>query len=146
MLWRLLASAFVVGALAATLSACGSSSGSTSTTERASAGTTTTEHAESTPTTSVGGVEESGEADSLEAELAEIMLVKIHGKLGGSGSQFELESGGRCKIVKINTTPASVKADGEAILSPEKNASVEVAPLKGATAAECRKAAEFAIG
>jgi hypothetical protein len=136
MLWRLLASAFVVGALAATLSACGATSGSSS----------TTEHAESAPTTSVGEVEESGEGESLEAELAEIMLVKIHGKLGGSGSQFELSSGARCKVVKINTTPATVKADGKAILSPEKNASVEVAPLKGATAAECRKAAEFAIG
>jgi alpha-D-ribose 1-methylphosphonate 5-triphosphate synthase subunit PhnG len=91
-------------------------------------------------------VEESGEGESLEAELAEIMLVKIHGKLGGNGSQFELSSGARCKVVKINTTPATVKADGNAILSPEKNASVEVAPLKGATAAKCRKAAEFAIG
>jgi hypothetical protein len=136
MFWRLLALATVAGALAAALSACGSSSGSISTTGRA----------ERTPTTSVGEVEESGEGESVEAELEEIMLVKIHGKLGGNGSQFELSSGARCQIVKINTTPASVKADGKAILDPEKNASVEVAPLKGATAAECRKAAEFAIG
>jgi hypothetical protein len=137
-LWRLVALVVAVGALAAALSACGSSSGSTSTTERAE---------EATTTTSVGSeVGESGEGESPGAELEEIMLIKIHGKFGGNGSQFELSSGARCKIVKINTTPASVKADGKAILDHEKSASVEVAPLKGATAAECRKAAEFAIG
>lgn len=137
-LWRLLALVVVAGALAAALSACGSSSGSTSTTGR--------EEAITTPPTSGGELEESGEGESVEAELAEIMLVKIHGKLGGNGNQFELSSGARCRIVKINTTPAAVKADSKAILDPEKNASVEVAPLKGATAAGCRKAAEFAIG
>ena len=138
MLWRLLASVVGVVALAAALGACGSSSGSTSTTERTARATST----------SVGEeVEESGEeAESPESELEGIMRIQIFGKFGGDRNQFDLLSGGHCKIVKINTTPASIKADGGAILDHEKNASVQVAPLKGATAAECRKAVESAIG
>jgi hypothetical protein len=138
MLWRLLAMVLAMVALAAVLSACGSSSGSTSTTERAE-GATTTSAAEE-----VEEPEEEGE--SAESELEGIMRIQIYGKFGGTRNQFDLLSGGTCKIVKINTTPASVKADGGAILDHEKNASVEVAPLKGATAANCRKAVESAIG
>jgi hypothetical protein len=146
-LWRLVASVVAVVALAAALSACGSSSGSTSTTERAEGATT--------PTTSVGEeveesgeeVEESGEeGESASSELEGIMRIQIYGKFAGNRNQFDLLSGGHCKIVKINTTPASVKADGEAVLDHEKTASVQVAPLKGATAAECREAVESAIG
>ncbi len=140
MLWRLPAVVVAVFALAVALSACGSSSGSTSTAERAEATTTTTTSVEEE-------VEEpGGEEESAESELEGIMRIQIYGKFGGTGNQFDLLSGGHCKIVKINTTPASVKADGEAILDHEKNASVEVAPLKGATAAECREAVESAIG
>jgi TRAP-type C4-dicarboxylate transport system substrate-binding protein len=137
MLWRLLALVVAMVALAAALSACGSSSGSTST-ERAE-GATTTSAAEE-----VEEPEEEGE--SAESELEGIMRIQIYGKFGGTRNQFDLLSGGTCKIVKINTTPASVKADAGAILDHEKNASVEVAPLKGATAANCRKAVESAIG
>lgn len=135
MLWRLPALVVAVIALAA-LSACGSSSGGT-TTEREE-GTTGTSAAEE--------VEEPGQEESAESELEGIMRIQIYGKFGGTRNQFDLLSGGHCKIVKINTTPASVKADSEAILDHEKNASVEVAPLKGATAAECREAVESAIG
>jgi hypothetical protein len=132
--WRLMASVVAVVALAAVLSACGSSSGGTS-----------TERTEGATTSSVG---EAGgeEGESAESELEGIMRIEIYGKFGGSRNRFDLLSGGHCKIVKINPTPASVKANGEAILDHEKNASVQLAPLKGATAAECREALESAIG
>jgi hypothetical protein len=145
--WRLLVSGVAVFALAAALSACGSSSGSTSTTERAE-GVTTSSAGEEVEG-SGEEVEESGEegeSAESESELEGIMRLQIFGKFGGNRNQFDLLSGGHCKIIKINTTPASVKADGKAILDHEKNASVQVAPLKGATAAECREALESAIG
>jgi TRAP-type C4-dicarboxylate transport system substrate-binding protein len=138
MLWRLPALVVVVVALAAALSACGSSSAGTSTTETAERATTT-----SVPEGS-GAPAEAGE--SAESELEGIIRIQIFGKFGGTRNQFDLLSGGHCKIVKINTTPASVKADPHAILDHEKNASVQVAPLKGATEAECREALESAIG
>jgi hypothetical protein len=141
MLWRLPALVVVVVALAAALSACGSSSAGTSTTnppERSTEPATTT----SVPEES----EEEGESESGESELEGIIRIQIYGKFGGTHNQFDLLSGGHCKIVKINTTPASLKADPQAILNQEKNASVQVAPLKGATATACRKAVESAIG
>lgn len=77
------------------------------------------------------------------------MRIQIYGKFGGSRNKFDV-AGGTCKIVKINTTPAAVKAGGEAILDHERNASVLVAPVKGngekPTAKECQEAVEIAIG
>ena len=137
--WRLLALIVVVVALAAALSACGSSSAGTSTTnppERSTEPATTTSVPE----------ESEEEGESGESELEGIIRIQIYGKFGGTHNQFDLLSGGHCKIVKINTTPASLKADPQAILNQEKNASVQVAPLKGATAAGCQKAVESAIG
>src|ERR1700744_739512 len=100
MLWRLPAFVLAVVALTAALGACGSSS----------AGTPTTEHVERAPTTPVGEEVESPEeeGESAESELEGIMRIQIYGKFGGTGNRFDLLSGGQCKIVKINTTPASV--------------------------------------
>jgi hypothetical protein len=129
-LWRRLALLLAVAALAVAVAACGSSSGGSS-----------------ASTASTGGGAEPTEA---EAELAGIMRLQIYGKFGGTKNEFHVLEGGACRIVKINTNPADVKADGEAVLDHEKNASVVVEPKdegsKSATEAECRKAVESAIG
>jgi len=130
-----------VAALAAALSACGSSGGSS-----------TSEHAEVKTTKAVAsepeaeaGTEESGGA----AELESIIRVQIYGRWGGTHTEFEV-AGGSCKIDKINTSKAAIKAGGEAVLNSEHNASVLVTPIKrkgeGPTAAECRSAVAVAIG
>jgi hypothetical protein len=142
-LWRLPALVIAVIALAAALSACGSTSAGTSTTEPTERATTTSVPEESE---APAAEQEEGESEGGESELEGIIRIQIYGKFGGTRNQFDLLSGGHCKIVKINTTPASLKADPQAILNQEKNASVQVAPLKGATAAACRKAVESAIG
>jgi hypothetical protein len=112
-----------IAALAVALSACGSSSGGS-----------TPEHAE-----------ESGGASELES----IIRVQIYGRWGGTHTEFEV-AGGSCKIDKINTSKAAVKAGGEAVLNNEHDASVLVTPIKrngeGPTAAECQSAVAVAIG
>jgi hypothetical protein len=144
-LWRCLLALLAVAALAIAVGACGSSSGGSST-------GSTSEAAEAAEGATNSVAEEAGEEEaeegeeSPEAELEHIMLIQIFGKFGGNSHEYDLVEGGKCKIVKINVTPAAVKADPNAILDHEKNASVEVAPLKGATMRHCREAAESAIG
>jgi hypothetical protein len=132
-----------VAVLAIGLSACGSSSGGSSTSEPSGhAEAKTTKVAASEPEAST---EESGGA----AELESIIRVQIYGRWGGTHTEFEV-AGGSCKIDKINTSKAAVKAGGEAVLNSEHNASVLVTPIKrngeGPTAAECQSAVAVAIG
>jgi hypothetical protein len=131
-----------VAVLGVALSACGSSSGG-STSEHAEVKTTkTTKPVASEPESST---EESGGA----AELKSIIRLQIYGRWGGTPTEFEV-AGGSCKIDKINTSKAALKAGGEAVLNHEHNASVLVTPLKrggnGPTAAECQAAVAIAIG
>jgi hypothetical protein len=132
-----------VAVLAVALSACGSSSGGS-----------TSEHAEvktakiPKPVASEpeeGSTEESGGS----AELKSIIRLQIYGRWGGTPTEFEV-AGGSCKIDKINTSKAALKADGGAVLNHEHNASVLVTPIKrgdkSPTAAECREAVATAIG
>jgi hypothetical protein len=135
--------AFVaVAVLAVALSACGSSSGGSSTSEHAEA--KTTKPVASEPEAEAG-TEESGGAGELES----IVRVQIYGRWGGTHTEFEV-AGGSCKIDKINTSEAAIKAGGEAVLNNEHNASVLVTPVKrngeGPTAAECKSAVAVAIG
>jgi hypothetical protein len=124
------------------LSACGSSSGGSSTSEHAEAKTTTPVASEPEPEP---GTEESGGAGELES----IIRVQIYGRWGGTHTEFEV-AGGSCKIDKITTSEAAIKAGGEAVLNNEHNASVLVTPVKrngeGPTAAECKSAVAVAIG
>jgi hypothetical protein len=129
-----------VAVLAIALSACGSSSGGS-----------TSEHAEVKTTKPVvsepeASTEESGGAA---AELESIIRVQIYGRWGGTHTEFEV-AGGSCKIDKINTSKAAIKAGGEAVQNNEHNASVLVTPIKrngeGPTAAECQSAVAVAIG
>jgi hypothetical protein len=126
--------------LAIALSACGSSSGGSSTAESTEAKTTKAVASEPEAST-----EESGGA----AELESIIRVQIFGRWGGTHTEFEV-AGGSCKIDKINTSEAAIKAGGEAVLNNEHNASVLVTPIKrngeGPTAAECQSAVAVAIG
>jgi hypothetical protein len=125
--------------LAVAVTACGSSSaGSTS------------EHAEVKTTKAVASEPEaSTEESGAAAELESIIRVQIYGRWGGTHTEFEV-AGGPCKIDKINTSKAALKAGGEAVLNNEHNASVLVTPLKrdgeGPTAAECQSAVAVAIG
>jgi hypothetical protein len=129
-----------VAVLAVALSACGSSSGGSSTSEHAEAKTSKPVVSEPEAST-----EESGGA----AELESIIRVQIFGRWGGTHTEFEV-AGGSCKIDKINTSKAAIKAGGEAVLNNEHDASVLVTPIKrngeGPTAAECRSAVAVAIG
>jgi hypothetical protein len=132
-----------VAVLAVALSACGSSSGGSSTSEHAEVKTTKTpKPVASEPE---GSTEESGGS----AELKSIIRLQIYGRWGGTPTEFEV-AGGSCKIDKINTSKAALKADGEAVLNHEHNASVLVTPIKrggkSPTAAECREAVATAIG
>jgi hypothetical protein len=136
--WRRFALVLTVVALAVAVAACGSSSGGSS----ASTGST---QESSTPTSAEVEPEESA-AEELEG----IMLIQIFGKFGGNSHEFEIPDGGNCSIVKINTTPAAVKAGGDAVVDHEGTASVQVKPKSGggvkATMTECREALEEAIG
>jgi hypothetical protein len=128
-----------VAALAIALGACGSSSGGS-----------TSEHAEAKTTKAVvTEPETSSEESGGAAELESIIRVQIYGRWGGTHTEFEV-AGGACKIDKINTSKAAVKAGGEAVLNNEHNASVLVTPIKrsgeGPTAAECQSAVAVAIG
>src|ERR1700679_869434 len=135
---RYLALILAAAVLAAALSACGSSSGGS-----------TSAHAEATqsevPSESEATAEESGGASELES----IMRLQIYGRYGGTPTEFDV-AGGACRIVKINTTKAAIKAGGEAVLDHEHNASVLVTPIKHPgetpTAAECHEAVAIAIG
>jgi hypothetical protein len=132
-----------VAVLAVALSACGSSSGGSSTSE-------SSEHAEVKTTKPVASEPESSTEESgAAAELESIIRVQIYGRWGGTHTEFEV-AGGACKIDKINTSKAAIKAGGEAVLNNEHNASVLVAPIKrngeGPTAAECQSAVAVAIG
>jgi hypothetical protein len=134
-----------VAALAVALSACGSSGGS-STSEHAEAKTTKPAASEPEPEAEPeAGTEEAGGAGELES----IIRLQIYGRWGGTHTEFEV-AGGSCKIDKINTSKAALKAGGEAVLNHEHNASVLVTPIKrdgeGPTAAECRSAVAVAIG
>jgi ABC-type glycerol-3-phosphate transport system substrate-binding protein len=135
-LLRLLALALAVIAAALAIAACGSSSGSS--------GSTSAAPAEGSP----ASTEEASE--SPEEELEGIMLIQIFGKFGGNSHEFQIPDGGTCSILKINTTPAAVKAGGEAVVDHEGTASVLVKPKAGgglkATTTECREALEEAIG
>jgi hypothetical protein len=138
------------------LSACGSSSSESTaahaegeTTELASeseaAGESEAAKEPEAASESEATTEESGGASELES----IMRLQIYGRYGGTPTEFDV-AGGACKIVKINTTKAAIKAGGEAVLDHEHNASVLVAPIKHGgetpTAAECREAVTIAIG
>jgi hypothetical protein len=128
-----------VAALAIALSACGSSSGGS-----------TSEHAEVKTTKAVASEPEASTEESGEAgELESIISVQIYGRWGGTHTEFEV-AGGSCKIDKINTSKAAIKAGGEAVMNNEHNASVLVTPVKrngeGPTAAECQSAVAVAIG
>jgi hypothetical protein len=133
-----------VAVLAVALSACGSSSGGSSTSQHAGAKTTKTPKPASEPEAEAS-TEESGGA----AELESIIRVQIYGRWGGTHTEFEV-AGGSCKIDKINTSKAALKAGGEAVLNNEHDASVLVTPIKrdgeGPTAAECQSAVAVAIG
>jgi hypothetical protein len=149
--WRLLALAVIVAALALALAACGSSSGSSSTgsaSETAEGGAPSASvEAEAREEAEAEEEAEGEEGEgSFEEELENVILLQIYGKFGGNAHEYHLVEGGTCKIVKINASPAALKADPKAILNHEKNASVEVAPLKGATMVHCREAAKSAIG
>jgi ABC-type glycerol-3-phosphate transport system substrate-binding protein len=138
-IWRRAALLLAAIAVMAAVAGCGSSSGSSSAstapaeTEAETAAATEAEPEEGSP-----------------AELEEIMLIQIFGKFGGNKHEYEIPDGGSCSIVKINTTPAAVKAGGEAVMDHEGNASVQVKPKGGggrkATMTECREALEEAIG
>jgi hypothetical protein len=147
---RYLALILAAAVLAAALSACGSSSGGSTS---AHAEATTTELASESeaaaesevPSESEATAEESGGASELES----IMRLQIYGRYGGTPTEFDV-AGGACRIVKINTTKAAIKAGGEAVLDHEHNASVLVTPIKHPgetpTAAECHEAVAIAIG
>jgi hypothetical protein len=128
-----------VAALAIALGACGSSSGGS-----------TSEHAEVKTRKAVASEPEASTAESGgAAELESIIRVQIYGRWGGTHTEFEV-AGGACKIDRINTSKAAIKAGGEAVLNNEHNASVLVTPIKrngeGPTAAECQSAVAAAIG
>jgi hypothetical protein len=131
-----------VAVLAVAVSACGSSSGGS-----------TSEHAEVKTTKPPKPVASKPEASSEEtggsAELKSIIRLQIYGRWGGTPTEFGV-AGGSCKIDKINTSKAALKAGGEAVLNHEGNASVLVTPIKrggkSPTAAECRAAVAVAIG
>lgn len=128
-----------VAALAVALSACGSSSG----------GSSTSESTEAKTTKAVASEPEASAEESGAEELESIIRVQIFGRWGGTPTEFEV-AGGSCKIDKINTSKAAIKAGGEAVLNNEHNASVLVTPIKrdgeGPTAAECQSAVAVAIG
>jgi hypothetical protein len=140
---RLLALVVAVAVLAAAVSACGSSSG----------GSSASEHAEVTTQAPVSepeaGSEETGASTGPNAELESIVKREIFGRWGGTATEFQV-AGGACKIDKINTSEAAIKAGGEAVLDHEHNASVLVTPAKGnggtSTAKECQEAVAIAIG
>jgi hypothetical protein len=138
--WRRLALVLAVAAMATAIAACGSSSGGSSSSTTSGAG-------ESKPASSET---EGGETESAASELEGIMLIQIFGKFGGNEHEFDIPDGGPCQIVKINTTPAAVKAGGDAVVDHEGTASVLVKPKAGkgkkATETECREALEEAIG
>jgi hypothetical protein len=138
--------AVAVAVLAVALSACGSSSGGSSTSEHAEAKTTKTTK---TPKPVASEPEASTEESGGAAELESIIRVQIYGRWGGTHTEFEV-AGGSCKIDKINTSKAAIKAGGEAVLNNEHDASVLVTPIKrngeGPTAAECQSAVAVAIG
>jgi hypothetical protein len=152
MLRRFLASIVAMAVLAIALSACGSSSGGSSS-EQAEGGRSAVAseaggNAEE-PEATAEEPEESSEETGGAAEIASIMRREIYGRWGGTSTEFEVAGGG-CKIDKINTTEAEIKAGGEAILDQEHNASVLVTPVKrhgqGPTAEECQAAVAMAIG
>lgn len=153
---RYLALILAAAVLATALSACGSSSGG-STSAHAEGETTALEsESEAAPESEVPSESEAAsepEATSEESggasELESIMRLQIYGRYGGTPTEFDV-AGGACKIVKINTTKAAIKAGGEAVLDHEHNASVLVTPIKHGgetpTAAECHEAVTIAIG
>ena len=135
-----------VAILAVALTACGSSSGGSSTSEPTEPKTTKSVASEPEASTEEeAATEESGGA----AELESIIREQSFGRWGGTHTEFEVD-GGSCKIDKINTSKAAIKAGGEAVLNSEHNASVLVTPIKrggkGPTAAECQSAVAVAIG
>ncbi|HEY0279708.1 MAG TPA: hypothetical protein VGC32_15705 [Solirubrobacterales bacterium] len=139
--------------LALALSACGSSSSGSSTSAppeaEAKAPAPETEAAPEETSTAAEPEASGEEAEETggSAEIASIMRREIYGRWGGTNTEFDV-AGGACKIAKINTTPAEIKAGGEAILDHERDASVLVTPIKGggATAKECQEAVAIAIG
>jgi hypothetical protein len=152
---RYLASIVAVALLAAALSACGSSSGGSSTT---SGSPSTAGRPEGGAKVSSGepeggaqpepGAEESPRSSTgPNPELVGIIKLKIFGRYGSS-SRFEV-AGGTCKVDKINTSAAALKAGGEAVPNAEHNASVLVTPVKGKgktpTAKECQEGVAAAI-
>jgi hypothetical protein len=145
----LLIATVAVAVLAVALSACGSSSGGSSTSEHAEAKTTKTTAVPKTPKPVTSEPEAGSEESGGAAELKSIIRLQIYGRWGGTPTEFEF-AGGSCKIDKINTSKAALKAGGEAVPNHEHNASVLVTPLKrkgkGPTAAECRAAVAEAIG
>jgi hypothetical protein len=155
MLKRYLAFAIAVAVLAAALSACGSSSGGSSSTSEHAEATTKAPAIEPEGGAKVsasepeGGTEESSASTGPNPEIKSIIEREIFGRWGGTATEFKV-AGGACKIEKINTSEAAIKAGGEAILNSEHNASVLVAPLKGnggaSTATECQEAIAIAIG
>jgi hypothetical protein len=146
--WRYLVLIVAAVVLTAAVAACGSSSGGSSS-EGASTEATASvkEGVEGSAHEQLESEEEELEEESSESEVEHIMRIQIYGKFGGTKNEFDLVEGGTCKIVKINTTPAEIKADGQAILDHEGTASVQTAPAKGgATMKRCRAAIESAIG
>jgi len=143
--WHALVLFTAVAVLAVALTACGSSSSGTATSTGSSSPepAATEEPAEGGSAEAASETEE--ESEGSESELEGIMRVQIFGKFGGNRHEFDV-TGGTCKIVKINTTPAEVKAGGKAILDHERNASVLAKPAGGATMKECESALESAIG
>ena len=93
--------------------------------------------------------EEPAMSKSPNPELESIIEKQIFGRWGGNSHEFKV-AGGVCKIDKINTSEAEIKAGGEAILNEEHNASVLVTPAKSnagsAVAKECEEAITIAIG
>jgi hypothetical protein len=150
-----LAVAVAVAVLAAALSACGSSSGGSSSAASTSNITTSAAIAGGTmpggEATGEGeeGAEESVTSKAPNPELESIIEKELYGRWGGNAHEFKV-GGGVCKIDKINTSEAEIKAGGEAILDEEHNASVLVTPADanaGPTVTkECEEAVAIAIG
>jgi hypothetical protein len=158
---RYLTSIVAVAVLAAALSACGSSSGSSSTTSASPSTARPPEGGAKVKSgepeggaQSEGGAEAEGGTEGSpgsptapNSELVGIIKLKIFGRYGSS-SRFEV-AGGVCKVDKINTSAAALKAGGEAVPNAEHNASVLVTPVKGKgkapTAKECREGIAAAI-
>jgi hypothetical protein len=145
----------VIAALAVALSACGSSSGGSSSAASTSHVVTSAAlNGGTMPSNGPGEEAEEGGEEPVMSKTPDPVLKselekEIFGRWGGNSHEFQV-AGGVCKIDKINTSEAEIKAGGEAILDEEHNGSVLVTPAEGnagpTVVKECEEAIAIAIG